>query len=122
VLTGSFTYARRTGRVDITLILPQPGGKEVREATLFAGEAPGDPRTAPPPAVAAPTPTPVSAAPPPSADLAALKTENFRLREDNARHLERIRLLEKAMEELRKVIQREEQRKRLEVQSPDTAK
>lgn len=119
VLTGSFTYARETGRVDVTLILPQTGGKEVREATLFAGDAPR--------ATSAPAPEPATvSAPPasgePSAELQTLRAENARLRLDNAVQVERNKRLEKGMEELRKIIQRDEQRKRLDVQNPDTAK
>ena len=118
VLSGSFTYARKTGKVDITLALAQPGGTEVREATFFSGEAP-----AARPAPAAQQPPPEREAPARGGpDAAALAAENARLRQENAAQLERNRRLEKAMEELRKVIQRDQQRKRLELQSPDTAK
>ena len=107
VLTGSFTYARKTGKVDMTLVLPQPGGKEIREATIFAGDPPGQRNRPRRPRPAGP-------------DAAALAAENAQLRADNAVQVERNKRLEKAMDELRKVIQREEQRKRLELQSPDT--
>jgi proteasome lid subunit RPN8/RPN11 len=114
VLTGSFTYARATGRVDVTLILPQPGGKEVREATLFAGE--------PPPAAKPPEPAPDAAAPAVPAAVQALEAENARLRGEAARHAERAKRFEIAYEELRKVVQRDEQRRRLDLQNRDSAK
>jgi proteasome lid subunit RPN8/RPN11 len=113
ILTGAFTYARKSDRVDITLVLPQPGGKEVREATLFAAAAPSAPI---PPAAAIPAPEPSGES------VEALKAEITRLQKDNAVQVERNRRLEKAMEELRKAVTRDEQRKRLEVQSPDAAK
>src|SRR5262249_34398339 len=103
ILTGSFTYVRHTGRVDVTLVLSQ-GGKEVREATLFAGPEP---------------PAPV---PPVAPANEALAAENQRLREDFARQVERNKTLEKALGEMRKMIQRDEQRKRLEHQSRDAVK
>jgi proteasome lid subunit RPN8/RPN11 len=112
VLTGSFTYARKSDRVDITLVLPQPGGKEVREATLYAGALPTHPAPA--------APAVESAAAEPGESVAELKAEIVRLTKDNAVQVERNKRLEKAMEELRKAVQRDEQRKRLEVQ--DTAK
>jgi proteasome lid subunit RPN8/RPN11 len=111
VLTGSFTYARRSDRVDVTLILPQPGGREVREATLFASAAPAAPAAVAPPA-----------AEPSGESTQALKAEIARLKQENAAQVERNKRIEKAMDELRKAIQRDEQRKRLELQSPDTAK
>jgi proteasome lid subunit RPN8/RPN11 len=115
VLTGSFTYARTTGRVDVTLILPQPGGKEVREATLFAGE--------PPPAAKPAQPAPEAAAPAaPAPAVQALEAENARLRGEAARQAERAKRFELAYEELRKVIQRDEQRRRLDLQNRDAAK
>jgi hypothetical protein len=111
ILTGSFSYARQTGRVGVTLILPQHGGKEAREATIFAG--------AEPPAPIRPVAAP---APPDTAALDALSAENQRLRQDLARQVERNKTLDKALGEMRKVIQRDEQRKRLEHQSPDAVK
>ncbi len=119
VLTGSFTYARKTGKVDVTLVLPQPGGKEIREATIFAGDPPGHHVPAAAPPTAPPVTVPAQSSKSAVAELAA---ENARLRQDNAVQVERNKRLEKAMEELRKVIQRDERRKRLELQSPDPAK
>ncbi len=117
VLTGSFTHARRTGHVDVTLALPQPGGGEVREATLFSGDPPHAQKPAAVTVPTGPAPEPQDAA-----QLKTLQAENARLRQENAAAIERGKRLEKAMEELRKVIQRDEQRRRLELQSPDTAK
>lgn len=119
VLTGSFTYARTTGRVDVTLILPQTGGKEVREAALFAGDAPRAAATPAPPPPSQPSPSQTADT---TAAMQELRAENARLRQDNAVQVERNKRLEKGMEELRKIIQRDEQRKRLDVQNPDTAK
>jgi proteasome lid subunit RPN8/RPN11 len=112
VLTGSFTYARASGRVDVTLVLSQTGGTEVREATLFAGQppAPAKPPQAAPPELAAPP------------ALRAFEAENARLKEEVVRQTERARRYEKAYEELKLVMQRERQRRRLELQNPDTAK
>lgn len=112
VQTGSFTYGRTTGRVDVSLVLSQTGGKEVREAALFAGQPPV---AAKPPQAAAPDP-----APPPA--LQAFEAENARLKEEVVRQTERARRFEKAYEDLKLVMQRERQRRRLELQNPDSAK
>jgi proteasome lid subunit RPN8/RPN11 len=112
VLTGSFTYARASGRVDVTLVLSQTDGTEVREATLFAGQPPAAAKLLPP---AAPEP----AAPP---ALRALEAENARLKEEVVRQTERAKRYEKAYEEQKIVMQRERQRRRLELQNPDSAK
>jgi hypothetical protein len=106
---GAFTYARQGDRVDISLILREPNGGVVREATAFAG-----------------SPAPSSPEPKADADTGkqrdGLARENARLKADLATQVERNKLLEKALEELRKVVTREEQRKRLEHQAPDVAK
>lgn len=115
VLSGSFTYARHTGKVDVTLILPQRAGKEVREAALFSGAEP--PSKA---AEAAPDAKPASEELLRSRD--ALAAENARLKEEVARQTERSKRLEKTLEDTRKAMQREQQRRRLELQSPDAAK
>jgi proteasome lid subunit RPN8/RPN11 len=117
VLTGSFTYARHTGKVDVTLILPQPGGKEVREAVLFSGTEP--PSKA---AEAAPAGANPRASDEPIGSREALAAENARLKEEIARQTERSRRLEKTLDETRKAWQREQQRRRLGLQSPDAAK
>jgi proteasome lid subunit RPN8/RPN11 len=123
VLTGSFTYARQSERVDATLSLPQPDGKEAREAVIFSG-SPVTPVSKPsalaPAAAPAPAPPAPSAAKPatgPTRD--SLAAEVDRLKEENNRQIERNRRLERAVEDLRKT---NEQRKRLQSQSPDAAK
>jgi len=40
LVAGVFTYQRRTGKVDVTLSVRQPDGREVREATTFLGSLP----------------------------------------------------------------------------------
>jgi hypothetical protein len=35
---GTFTYARKGGRIDVTMTLIQPEGDKVREATSFLGQ------------------------------------------------------------------------------------
>jgi len=53
--SGVFTYGRRNERVDVTLVLDQPGGTEVRQVTSFLGQKP------PAPAVPAPAAQPDTA-------------------------------------------------------------
>lgn len=112
VQSGAYTYSRKSGRVDVTLTVSQPDGKETRVATLFSGSAPNLPAAAPAPAEGSVG----------RQELDAAREQNASLKADLARQVERNKTLEKALEELRKVIQREQQRKRLEVQSPDAAK
>jgi proteasome lid subunit RPN8/RPN11 len=117
VQSGAFTYRRRSGRVDVTLALAQPGGKEVRVATLFTGDPPS-----PAAAQAAPPPAAVEPSPADSAmreELKAANAANASLKAELAKQVERNRLLEKGMEELRKALQRDQQRTRLEAQSPE---
>lgn len=109
VRSGAFTYQRRSGRVDVTLALPQGGGKELRVATLFTG--------GPPPAQMRPSEDTTL-----RQERDSLRDENATLKTDLGRQVERNRVLEKALEEMRKAVQREHQRKRLEAQSPDAAK
>jgi len=119
VHSGAFTYVRKSKRVDVTLALTQPGGKEVRLGTLYTGAPPVSHADAPPP----PNPAPVSAdGPAVRQERDSLRKENAGLKLELARQIERNKLLDKGLEELRKAVQREQQRKRLEVQSPDTAK
>jgi proteasome lid subunit RPN8/RPN11 len=40
LLSGVFSYARQSERVDVTLDLQQPDGKKIREATTFLGQNP----------------------------------------------------------------------------------
>ena len=48
--SGVFTYGRRNGRVDVTLVLDQPGGAKVRQITSFLGQKPPAPAMAANPA------------------------------------------------------------------------
>jgi hypothetical protein len=109
IQSGAFTYARQSGHVDVTLVLAQLGGREVRLATLFTG--------APPAGSATQTSDPAV-----DQERGALAAENARLKSELARQVERERELEQALGELRKVVQRDQQRKRLANQSPDTVK
>ena len=43
--SGVFTYSRRNGRVDVTLVLDQPGGNKLRQVTSFLGQEPPAPVT-----------------------------------------------------------------------------
>ena len=101
--TGTLTYGRKTDRVDITLTVSQPGGREVREATAFAGGVPSHPSAT-------------------AADLAVraerdkLAAENEKLKADYGRQVLRSKQLELGMEDLRKVVRRDQPRKQ------DTAK
>jgi hypothetical protein len=51
--SGVFTYQRRNQRVDLTLVLGEPGGASLRQATSFLG-----PKPPAPPKPAAPAPPP----------------------------------------------------------------
>jgi proteasome lid subunit RPN8/RPN11 len=42
---GVFTYGRRNEKVDVTLVLDQPGGAKLREVTSFLGQKPPVPAT-----------------------------------------------------------------------------
>ena len=42
LLSGVFTVARKSDRVDVTLTLTQPDGRQSREATFFLGELPDE--------------------------------------------------------------------------------
>jgi hypothetical protein len=94
--SGSFTYTRQSGRVDVQLVLTLSSGKELRQATLFTGNP-----VAPPPPAADPT----------------LAAENAALKAELAAQAERGKRLEKSVADLRKLVQRDEQRKRLEHQA-----
>jgi proteasome lid subunit RPN8/RPN11 len=103
--TGSFTYARQGDHVDLVLTVNQPDGSKLVQAATYLGKAP-------PQQVAAP-----------AADAQnELAAENERLKAEVARQVERVRRLEKALEDLRIARQRELQRKRLENQAPDIGK
>jgi proteasome lid subunit RPN8/RPN11 len=54
--SGVFTYQRRNERVDLTLVLGQPHGTSLRQATSFLGPKPPAPPAPPKPAAPAPPP------------------------------------------------------------------
>jgi proteasome lid subunit RPN8/RPN11 len=107
--SGSLTYGRKGDRVDVTLTVSLGSGRDVREATAFAGSAPThSSATGTDPAV--------------RAERDKLAAENQRLKADYGRQVLRTKELETGLEDLRKVIRRDQQRKRLEAQIPDTVK
>jgi proteasome lid subunit RPN8/RPN11 len=113
VQSGGYTFRRRSARVDVTLVLEQGAGKEVRVATLFSGDAPAAKQSAAAPAATAPA----GEDPKVREERDKLRQQNAGLTAELARQMERNKLLEKSMEELRKVIDRDQQRKRLEAQN-----
>jgi hypothetical protein len=100
LVTGVFTYARESERVDVTMVVNGPNGPVRREATSFLGKAP-----------AASAPASADA----SKDNAAREKETAQLRSDLAKQAERTRKLEKSVDDLRKLVQ---QRSRLGKQDP----
>ncbi len=97
---GSFTYGRQTERVDVAFTLHGPNGQTVREVSTYLGKLPDR----------APAPSNDS-------DPAAVKAE------DEAKELRgRTKKLEKTVDDLRQQIKRDQKRKRLENQSPDSVK
>ena len=93
--TGSFTYGRQTERVDVALTVRGPAGQTVREVGTYLGKVP-DPT-------------------PPSDDPEAGKQRDNETKELRGR----TKKLEKTVEDLRQELR---QRKRLQNQSPDSAK
>jgi hypothetical protein len=92
----------------VALILRRRDGSELRQATLFTGDPP------PHREVTSPTPNQPQQVPANAQDTERVKAEL-------ARQIDRNKQLEKAVEDLRKLIQREQQR-RLGAQIPDTSK
>jgi proteasome lid subunit RPN8/RPN11 len=91
---GSLTYGRQSERVDVVLTIHGPAGKTLREASTYLGKLPD-----------------------PASELPASKPQ------DNAKELRgRNKKLEKTVDELRLQIEREQKRKRMENQSPDSVK
>jgi proteasome lid subunit RPN8/RPN11 len=115
VQSGAYTFTRRSARVDVTLVLAEEGGKEARVATLFSGDPPAVTKHS---AEAPAPPAAVSTAEDPKlrGERDSLLQQNAGLKVELARQVDRNKLLEKALEELRKVIDRDQQRKRLEAQ------
>ena len=104
--SGVFTYQRRNERVDLTLVLGQPGGASLRQATSFLGPKPPAP------------PKPVAPAPPPNnreRDEALRLAAGWRSQLEAER--ERSRQLEKDLAATRAQL-RQQQLRRLSNQAP----
>jgi proteasome lid subunit RPN8/RPN11 len=101
---GTFTYSRQSERVDIKLAIPLPGGQQAYGATSFLGRLP---ERKPPPED-----------PEIRKQRDALAEEATKLKSDLAAEVARTRKLAKALDDVEKILQ-EQQRKRLENQSPD---
>jgi len=90
---GSLTYGRQSDRVDVVLTIHGRGGTTVREASTYIGKMPSRP------------------------------VEDTAKKPDDAKDLRgRNKKLEKTVDELRNQLQKEQYRKRLENQSPESVK
>ena len=101
---GTFTYSRQSERVDIKLAIHLPGGQQAYGATSFLGRLP---ERKPPPED-----------PEIRKQRDELVTEGAKLKSDLAAEVARTRNLAKSLDEVKKILQ-EQQRKRLESQSPE---
>jgi len=101
---GTFTYGRQTERVDIKLAIHLPGGQQAHGATSFLGRLP---ERKPPPED-----------PEIRKQRDALAAEGAKLKSDLAAEVARTKKLAKSLDEVKKVLQ-EQQRKRMENQSPE---
>jgi proteasome lid subunit RPN8/RPN11 len=101
---GSFTYGRQGERVDIHLAIHLPGGQTVQATASFLGKLP---ERKPPPED-----------PEIRRERDALAREAAKLKSDLAAEVARTRDLEKSLDEVKHVL-REQQRKRMENQSPE---
>jgi proteasome lid subunit RPN8/RPN11 len=101
---GTFTYSRQTERVDIKLAIHLPGGQQAHGATSFLGRLP---ERKPPPED-----------PEIRKQRDTLATEGAKLKSDLAAEVARTKKLAKSLDEVKKVLQ-EQQRKRMESQSPE---
>jgi len=84
--SGNFTYARKTGDVEVRMTVETPDGARWQEASRYLGRPPGTAVVSDP--ANATTPTGTAAQPPAAGD------EVTRLRQENARQAARIRQLE----------------------------
>jgi proteasome lid subunit RPN8/RPN11 len=100
---GTFTYARRGEQVDVKLSIHLPNGQQSRGATSFLGKLPER--------------KPQPEDPEIRKQRDALAEEAAKLRSDLAAEAARTRKLEQSLDEVKKVLQ-EQQRKRLDNQSP----
>jgi hypothetical protein len=90
---GSLTYGRQSERVDVVLTIHGRGGTSVREASTYIGKIPSPP------------------------------VEESAKKPDEAKDLRgRNKKLEKTVDDLRNQLQKEQYRKRLENQSPESVK
>ncbi len=107
--SGVFTYGRRNARVDVMLVLHQPGGTDVRQITAFLGQKPPTP--------AAPSP----AAPASSAEPKQDRAELLRLAASLQAQVDAERVQNRALEKQLATVRaqlREQQRRRLSNQAP----
>ena len=102
--SGVFTYGRRNERVDVALVLDQPGAAQVRQITSFLGQKP--------PVPAAPAPAAPPAAAPPKQDREEMRQLVAGLRAQLDAELEHSRKLEKLLAAARTQL-REQQIRRL---------
>jgi proteasome lid subunit RPN8/RPN11 len=101
---GTFTYARRGEQIGVKLSIHLAHGQQARGATSFLGKLP---ERKPPPED-----------PEIRKQRDALAQEAAKLRSDLAAEAARTRKLERSLDEVKKILQ-EQQRKRLDNQSPD---
>jgi hypothetical protein len=102
---GSFTYARESQSVDVRLSVEDPSGRRLHEAASFFGKLPERPAAVSDPGAAK------------ERDLVA--QEAARLRAALAAQTERANRLEKSLEETRRQMKKDQQRRRLENQLRD---
>ena len=99
--TGSFTYGRQSERVDVAVTLHTPDGQSVREVTTYLGKLPNRQ--------------------PPPEDPGTRKDRDALAKQLESQKAQTKRL-QKSVEDMHAEMKREQQRKRLEKQSPDTVK
>ena len=97
---GSFTYGRQGERVDVALTVTGPDGQKVREVATYLGKLPG---------------------PQSPEDEEAGKDRNALVKELQSQKA-RTKKLEKSVDDMRLELRRQQKRKRLENQSPETVK
>ena len=100
---GTFTYARRGEQIDVKLTIHLPDGKQARGATSFLGKLPER--------------TPPAEDPEVRQQRDTLAAEAAQLRSDLAAEVARTKKLEQSLNQVKKALQ-EQQRKRMENQSP----
>jgi small-conductance mechanosensitive channel len=101
---GTFVYSRQSERVDIKLAIHLPGGQQAHGATSFLGKLP---ERKPPPED-----------PEIRKQRDALAEQAAQLKSDLAAEVSRTKKLAKSLDEVKKAFE-EQQRKRMEDQSPE---